>query len=389
MPSKLNKILWTVDFTPPNPPELKSYALMIRKLYEQLARAFNAMVDVVNACNCGGGSSGVTSIFGRTGVVVSQTGDYTQTQIAAGAVANGSTATTQAALDASTKIATDAYVDSAAGVEKTRALAAEALLAPKASPALTGTPTGPTAAIGTNTTQLASTAFVQQAINPISVPGGILRRQTLISASGGGGTTLGAIGEPAVSQSSGTGTSATGKAPSASPAFGPSVLISSATGSISQGWSGSVSNYMVGRNIAFFFIGYIHLITNTRCWISLTDQIFATMTASDNPAGNYAAFRFSTGAGDTSWQAITKDGSTQTIVASGVAPVVDTTQTLAIIFTDSIPNIKFYINGSLVATIATHLPTVNTALKWVTSEFSTAASTHGLGFEQVAIYEDF
>lgn len=44
----LNKILWTVDFTPPDPPELKSYALMIRKLYEQLARAFNAMVDVVN-----------------------------------------------------------------------------------------------------------------------------------------------------------------------------------------------------------------------------------------------------------------------------------------------------------------------------------------------------
>lgn len=39
-----------------------------------------------------------------------------------------------------------------------------AALAPKASPALTGTPTGPTAAGGTNTTQLATTAFVQAAI---------------------------------------------------------------------------------------------------------------------------------------------------------------------------------------------------------------------------------
>ena len=36
-----------------------------------------------------------------------------------------------------------------------------ALKAPLASPALTGTPTAPTASLGTNTTQLATTAFVQ------------------------------------------------------------------------------------------------------------------------------------------------------------------------------------------------------------------------------------
>ena len=36
--------------------------------------------------------------------------------------------------------------------------------APTASPAFTGTPTAPTAAAGTNTTQIASTAFVQAAI---------------------------------------------------------------------------------------------------------------------------------------------------------------------------------------------------------------------------------
>ena len=35
--------------------------------------------------------------------------------------------------------------------------------APLDSPALTGTPTAPTAAVGTNTTQLATTAFVQSA----------------------------------------------------------------------------------------------------------------------------------------------------------------------------------------------------------------------------------
>lgn len=37
--------------------------------------------------------------------------------------------------------------------------------APLASPALTGTPTAPTAASGTNTTQVATTAFVQGEIS--------------------------------------------------------------------------------------------------------------------------------------------------------------------------------------------------------------------------------
>lgn len=42
--------------------------------------------------------------------------------------------------------------------------------APLASPAFTGTPTAPTAASGTNTTQLATTAFVQSALSSISGP---------------------------------------------------------------------------------------------------------------------------------------------------------------------------------------------------------------------------
>lgn len=46
---------------------------------------------------------------------------------------------------------------------------ANAGAAPLASPALTGTPTAPTAAAGTSTTQLATTAFVQQATAPAPV----------------------------------------------------------------------------------------------------------------------------------------------------------------------------------------------------------------------------
>lgn len=40
----------------------------------------------------------------------------------------------------------------------------DSLVAPKASPALTGTPTAPTAAVGTDTTQIATTAFVRDIV---------------------------------------------------------------------------------------------------------------------------------------------------------------------------------------------------------------------------------
>jgi len=85
------------------------------------------------------------------------------------ALPNGTTATTQAALDGSTKVATDAYADAAVAVEKARALAAEALLAPLASPALTGTPTAPTQAALTSNTDIATTAYVDS----IFLSGGI------------------------------------------------------------------------------------------------------------------------------------------------------------------------------------------------------------------------
>lgn len=67
----------------------------------------------------GGGVAGVSSWNSRTGAVTPQTGDYTVSQVTGAA--------------------------------------------PTASPALTGTPTGPTAAPGTDTTQLATTAFVEAA----------------------------------------------------------------------------------------------------------------------------------------------------------------------------------------------------------------------------------
>ncbi len=41
-------ILSTLDFTPNDPPKLKQWAIMVRKLYEQLARVLNGLVSFGN-----------------------------------------------------------------------------------------------------------------------------------------------------------------------------------------------------------------------------------------------------------------------------------------------------------------------------------------------------
>ena len=67
------------------------------------------------------------------------------------------------------KVDTITYDDSGTDVDvSVSALAGAGSAAPLNSPAFTGTPTAPTAAVGTNTTQLATTAFVTAASPDIS-----------------------------------------------------------------------------------------------------------------------------------------------------------------------------------------------------------------------------
>lgn len=94
--------------------------------------------------------------------------DTSRAPLASPGLTGTPTAPTAAAGDNSTKLATTAYADSAVSVEKTRAQAAEALLAPLLSPTFTGTPAASTAAPGISTTQLATTAFVGAAVAALS-----------------------------------------------------------------------------------------------------------------------------------------------------------------------------------------------------------------------------
>ena len=71
-------------------------------------------------------------------------------------------------IDTELKAVADAYVAADTALETSLTTAIN-LKAPLASPALTGVPTAPTASAGTQTTQIATTAFVQNAMSNISL----------------------------------------------------------------------------------------------------------------------------------------------------------------------------------------------------------------------------
>lgn len=98
-------------------------------------------------------SQAVASVFGRTGAIAAVSGDYSSAQVTHGA------GTVAAAL---------------------------ALLAPLASPSLTGTPTAPTAPVGTNTDQIATMAALKAGLDGLvaAAPGALDTLDELAAALG-------------------------------------------------------------------------------------------------------------------------------------------------------------------------------------------------------------
>lgn len=89
--------------------------------------------------------------------------DALKAPLASPALTGTPTAPTAAALNNTTQVATTAYTDAAVSVLSGTTTTALALKAPLASPGFSGTPTAPTAAALTNTTQVATTSYADAA----------------------------------------------------------------------------------------------------------------------------------------------------------------------------------------------------------------------------------
>jgi len=180
--------------------------------------------------------------------------------------------------------------------------------------------------------------------------------------------------------------------------YGAGLQIVPQNGGSTFGWQGKslIDNV---KNPAMCFVGGCGRSTSpntSRYWIGMSDQSGATMANSDNPAGNYMAFRFSGGV-DTNWQCITKDGTTQTIVDSGFAyvPWVNGTGPGIVLTVIGVGNgstqsqALFYINGVLKGTISTHLPNSGSpiGLTCIASSANASTTTNALMFLEEMVFE--
>ena len=157
----------------------------------------NATNSIVNADINASAAIDKTKISG-TAITAADTGTVTSTMIADGTIVNGDI-NASAAIDwtklgiSSTVSSTEiGYVDGVTSAIQTQLDAklatatAASTYAPLASPALTGVPTAPTAAANTNTTQIATTAYVQTEIADLiaAAPGALDTLDELAAALG-------------------------------------------------------------------------------------------------------------------------------------------------------------------------------------------------------------
>lgn len=101
---------------------------------------------------------------------------------------------------------------------------------------------------------------------------------------------------------------------------------------------------------------------NVRVWMGLFSTVSSNMRT-DTPGALYAAFRYSTAAGDSKWQCVTAtDATHQTVTAESTSSHVDATtyHTFEIQFDGT--NFVFFIDGTQVGSQATNLPTSGTGL---------------------------
>lgn len=134
------------------------------------------------------------------------------------------------------------------------------------------------------------------------------------------------------------------------------------------------TNYVVSNNPDFQTYVALTATTNIRLWMGLTDQTAATMAASANPVGNYAAFRYDTSASDTTYKCVTKNGTTQTVTNSGTT-VSTAGHKFEVIISGS--QAEFKIDGVDVCTNTATLPASTSLMRYTDSATTlTAAVAH-------------
>ncbi len=101
-------------------------------------------------------------------------------------------------------------------------------------------------------------------------------------------------------------------------------------------------------------------ITATRTWIGLFQTILNT--SNSDASSNYVGLRFTQGT-DTTWKLCSSNGVTASETDTGVAPTTAAGQFAYLDFSDT-TSLKAYLNGTLIGTKTTHLPSGSALISW-------------------------
>jgi len=100
-------------------------------------------------------------------------------------------------------------------------------------------------------------------------------------------------------------------------------------------------------------------LTDVRFYVALIDNLsFSTLVGSNDPTAEFTGLRFSTSAGDINFQFVSKDGTTQSVVDSGVAAAT-TAFSLQVLYDNSVPNATVTLYDSSGIKLASHTFTTN------------------------------
>lgn len=145
------------------------------------------------------------------------------------------------------------------------------------------------------------------------------------------------------------------------------------------GWMGHPI-YRMSYNPECSLVAWLDRTSDVRWYAGLSDTTIAGFANDDTGSGqNYAMFRFSSFASDTNFQCVVRNASSgPTIVDSGIAA--DTLSHRFSILVVSSTSVAFYIDGTLVATIATDLPadSVKMRVGSLGNWHTTGTTTHGI-----------
>jgi hypothetical protein len=278
------------------------------------------------------------------------------------------------------------------------------------SPALTGTPTAPTAAPGDDSTTLATTEYVDTAVaagggasalddlTDVDAPspndGDVLTFDSgsgdwvpVAPGSGSGGTFSALITERYLKHQvdldglgySNIGADVTITTTGSSTYEVDSDCVWIRNGTAASGGDSTVAQSITGVNLRRRFLA-VHSariktytsIADVRFWVGFFNN---SPTGAADPTGHCAGFRFDTGASDTEWMACTKDGTTLNAQATGVAPATDTMYLFKIEMDGS--EVRFFIDDmdTPVATLSSNLPGIDTSVGFNVSLTTLAAAT--------------